>query len=348
MRMLQLTKPSALKRGDKVATVSLSWGGAGDKEILWRYHQGKKRLEEEFGLIVVEMENTLKGTEYLYQHPEKRAEDFMNAFRDETIKGIFSCIGGDESIRLLPYIDFDVIRDNPKVFIGYSDTTVAHMMCLKAGLSSFYGAAVLSEFAENVEMFDYTKQWIHEVLFSSERIGEVPPAECWTSEHLAWEETNRTTIRKTIESEGLEMLQGSGKVEGKLIGGCIDVLEVIKGTKIWPEEKMWEDTILFLETSEETPHPSQVEHWLRNYGAQGIFEKVRGVIFGKPYDNRYYEEYKDVIRKVIRDELKLRDLPLIYNMNFGHTSPMMVLPYGARAEIDCDEMKFSLLESGVV
>ena len=86
------------------------------------------------------MPNTLKGTDYLYNHPEKRAEDLMAAFKDKTIKGIFTCIGGDESIRMLPYIDFDVIRDNPKVFIGYSDTTISHFMCLKAGISSFYGA----------------------------------------------------------------------------------------------------------------------------------------------------------------------------------------------------------------
>lgn len=105
---MNLTKPSHLKRGDKIATVSLSWGGAGNKEILWRYYQGKKRLEEEFGLGVIERENTLKGSEFLYNYPEKRAEDFMNAFKDKSIKGIFSCIGGYESIRMLPFIDFDV------------------------------------------------------------------------------------------------------------------------------------------------------------------------------------------------------------------------------------------------
>lgn len=87
--MMNLTKPSHLKRGDKIATVSLSWGGAGDKEILQRYYQGKKRLEEEFGLEVIEMENTLKGSEFLYNYPEKRAEDFMNAFKDKSIKGSF-------------------------------------------------------------------------------------------------------------------------------------------------------------------------------------------------------------------------------------------------------------------
>ena len=345
--MLNLIKPSALKRGDKIATVSLSWGGAGDKEILWRYKQGKKRLQEEFGLEVIEMEHTLRGSEYLYKHPEKRAEDFMNAFKDKSNKGIYSCIGGDESIRMLPFMDFNVIKENPKVFIGYSDTTVAHMICLKAGVSSFYGPAILSEFAENVKMFDYTKYWINKVLFNTEQIGEIHSSDIWTSENLPWHENNKDISRNTKSHEGVEVLQGNGTVKGKLIGGCIEVLEMVKGTKIWPEIDMWNETILFLETTEDTPSPSYFEYWLRNYGSQGIFEKVNGVMFGKPYDNKYYEEYKNVINKVIKEELNLKNLPIMYNMNFGHTAPMMILPYGALAEIDCNNKKFSILEAGV-
>lgn len=346
--MMNLIKPPALKRGDKIATVSLSWGGAGDKEILWRYNQGKKRLQEEFGLEVVEMEHTLKGSEYLYNHPEKRAEDFMNAFKDNSIKGIFSCIGGDESIRMLPFIDFSIIKENPKVFIGYSDTTVAHMMCLKAGVSSFYGPAILSEFAENVRMLDYTKYWVNKTLFNKEQIGEIHSSDIWTSEYLPWDEGNKNISRNTKVHDGVEILQGNGKVKGCLIGGCIEVLEMIKGTEIWPNEDMWSDTVLFIETSEDKPSPIYFEYWLRNYGSQGILEKINGVIFGKPYENKYYEEYKNVIKKVIIDELNLKDLPIMYNMNFGHTAPMMVIPYGALAEIDCDNMKFSILESGVL
>ena len=164
---MNLIKPQKLKSGDKVATVSLSWGGAGDSDILWRYNVGKKRLQEEFGLEVVEMPNTLKGTEYLYNHPEKRAEDLMAAFEDKSIKAVFSCIGGYESVRMLPYIDFDIIRNNSKIFMGYSDTTVTHMICYKAGISSFYGPSILAEFAENVEMFSYTKHWVKKVLFDN-------------------------------------------------------------------------------------------------------------------------------------------------------------------------------------
>ena len=158
-----MIKPVKLKKGNKIAIVSLSWGGAGDKDIKYRYEIGKKRLEELFGLEVVEMRNSLKGSKYLDEHPEARAEDMMDAFKDNEIKAIFSNIGGDDTLRLLPYIDFDVIKNNTKIFMGYSDTTINHFMCYKAGLISYYGPSILAEFAENVEMHDYTKKWIERI-----------------------------------------------------------------------------------------------------------------------------------------------------------------------------------------
>jgi muramoyltetrapeptide carboxypeptidase LdcA involved in peptidoglycan recycling len=345
--MLNLVKPQRLRPSDKVATVSLSWGGAGDEELLWRYNLGKKRLEEEFGLEVVEMPNTLKGSDYLYQHPEKRAEDLMAAFSDTSIKAIISCIGGDESIRMLPYIDFEIIKNNPKIFIGYSDSTITHFICLKANLSSFYGASILAELAENVKIFDYTSYWIRKVLFDHSPIGLISAARSWTGERIEWFEENRSVAKNMMENQGYEFLQGKGVVKGHLIGGCIEVMEMIKGTSLWPSNEKFEDSILFFETSEEMPEPSYIEYWLRNYASQGILQKVKAIIFGKPYQERYFEEYKNSIKKII-SELGLMDLPIVYNMTFGHNQPMICLPYGAMAEIDCDIKTFTILESGVI
>jgi muramoyltetrapeptide carboxypeptidase LdcA involved in peptidoglycan recycling len=263
---MKLIKPVALKQGDKVATISLSWGGAGDADILWRYEIGKKRLVEEFGLEVVEMPNTLAGSEYLYNHPEKRAEDLMMAFKDSSIKGIFSCIGGYESVRMLPYIDYEVIKKNPKIFIGYSDTTITHYICLKAGLSSFYGPSVLSDFAENIEMFTYTKKWLKKTLFENSPLGTIESSDIWTSELLPWKVENKLTKRGVNKNQGYELLQGTGTVQGPLVGGCLEVLEMIKGTDLWPSPETFENCILFFETSEDKPDPTYVEYWLRNYG----------------------------------------------------------------------------------
>ena len=113
-----MIKPQRLQPGDKVASVSLSWGGPGT--IPHRYEAGKKQLQDEFGLIVVEMPHTLRDADWLHRNPQARAEDLMAAFSDPAIKGIISTIGGDDSIRLLPYLDLNIIRSNPKIFVTIS------------------------------------------------------------------------------------------------------------------------------------------------------------------------------------------------------------------------------------
>lgn len=341
-----LIKPKRLQPGDRVATVSPSWGGAGDPEIRWRYEQGVKRLKEVFGLEVIAMPNSLKGTDYLYKHPKARAEDLMTAFTDDSIKGIIANIGGEDSIRLLPYIDFDVIHKHPKIFMGYSDVTVSHLFCHKAGISSFYGPAILTDFAENIEMDAYTVEMVKRTLFSNEKIGNIQPAKAWTSERLEWNEVNKNKRRKMQKNTSYEVLQGAGVVQGRLIGGCIQVLEFTKGTALWPEANYWDDSILFFETSEDKPAPDMVKYWLRNYATQGILQKAKGIIFGKPQDEEYYEEYKEEILSVMK-EYDMEDLPILYNLNFGHTEPKFILPYDAMAEIDCMNGTFSILESGV-
>nr|WP_239454255.1 S66 peptidase family protein [Bacillus suaedaesalsae] len=335
-----------MQPGDRVATVSPSWGGAGEPELRWRYEQGVNRLEEIFGLKVIPMPNSMKGGEYLYKNPKARAEDLMTAFKDESIKGIIANIGGEDSIRLLPYIDFDVIRKNPKIFMGYSDVTVSHLFCHKAGISSFYGPAILTDFAENVEMNPYTIEMVNRTIFSNEIIGEIHPANEWTSERLEWIEENKELRRTMRKNSGYEVLQGSGVAQGQLIGGCIEVLEFAKGTELWPEEKYWENSILFFETSEDKPEPDLIKYWLRNYAVQGILRKANGIIFGKPKDEKYYDEYKEEILNVMK-EFGLEDLPILYNLNFGHTEPKFILPYGSKAEINCEKRTFTILENGV-
>lgn len=345
-----MIKPESLKKGDKVATISLSSGLAGDKEFRYRYEIGKKRLENLFGLKVVEMSNSLKGSKYLSNNPEARAEDMMNAFKNKEIKAIFSNIGGDDTLRLLPYIDFDVIKNNPKIFMGYSDTTVNHFMCYKAGLTSYYGPSVLAEFAENVEMHDYTIKWIKKVLFNNKIIGEIESSNYWTSQMLPWEDKENSKIKRELNKEkrGYELLQGNGIVNGELIGGCIEVLDWLRGTILWPDLEEWENKILFLETSEEKPTPIEMRRYLRSLNAIGIFKKINALIVGKPQDEKYYEQYKEEYLKVIRAEAKRDDLPIMYNMNFGHTAPIFILPYGVKAEIDCDNNKFRINEAGTL
>lgn len=339
------TKPDRLKKGDKIAIVSLSWGGLGDKELIHKYEIAKERLECDFGLEVVAMPNALKGSKFVYEHPEARAKDLMDAFQDKTIKGIFCAIGGSDTIRLLPYIDYKVIKSNPKIFMGYSDTTVNHFMMHKAGLVSFYGPSIMCEFGEYVSMFSYTKQAVENILFKDCKDYEVKSSEEWSKDFVPWKEENRNVLKKRIKEEhGYEAIQGTGTVSGELLGGCLDVFPMIIGTEIWPTKEEWKDKILLLETSDDKPSPDLITHYLRNLGAQGIFDVIKGMIIGKPQDEMYYEEYKEVYRKVLKEYGK-EDLPVLYNINIGHAFSTGILPLGSKVEVDVSRQKLFLLES---
>jgi muramoyltetrapeptide carboxypeptidase LdcA involved in peptidoglycan recycling len=345
-----MIKPQKLRPGDTVATVSLSWGGPG--AMPHRYEAGKKQLQEEFGLNIVEMPHTLSEPDWLHRNPQARADDLMTAFSDTTIAGIFSTIGGNDSIRLLPYLDLEVIRSNPKVFIGYSDTTIAHLACFKAGLVTFYGPSIMAGFAENMGMFPYMIESVRKTLFHAGPIGIIASnTNGWTAEMLDWANpANQIQKRKIRPSTGWRFLQGQGVQRGHLIGGCFEVLDWLRGTDFWPEADAWQDAILFLETSEEAPSPEVVKYGLRTYAAFGILQKLSGILFGRPggqISQEKHEEYDKALLQVVAEETGMDDLPIIAGMDFGHTDPMFVLPYGIQAEIDCDAQQFAIIENAV-
>ncbi len=339
-----------LKRGGyTVATVSLSWGGGagGDPELIWRYEVGKQRLQDVFELKVIEMPHTLSGSSFIADHPELRAQDLMDAFLSLSINGIFTCIGGNDSIRLLPYLDLDVIAQNPKVFLGYSDSTVTHLVCYNAGFSSFYGPSILAEFAENREIYPYTSEWVHKALFTS----HAPPLEVekpayWTSEYVPWIEENRDTVKQLFPHEGYRVLQGDGGVaEGPLLGGCIEVLlQCINTPPLWPD---FSGSLLFLESSEEASEPPQYREYLLQLAETGgVFSQVRGILIGKPYQGLHEHAYEIILMEILRD-LGLSSLVVATNLPFGHNEPMCLLPYGAQARFDCRKKTFTILERGV-
>ena len=343
-----MIKPKLLKKGDKIAVVSLSWGGLGDEDLIHKYYIAKERLENNFGLEVVAMPNALKGSEFVYNHPELRAKDLMNAFKDETIKGVFCAIGGDDSIRLLPYIDYEVIKNNPKIFMGYSDTTISHFMLNKAGVVSYYGPSVMCEFGEYVKMFDYTKEAVENILFKDTENYYVKSSEYWSNDHVSWNEDNINIQKKlTREEHGYEVLSGTGKATGQLLGGCIDVFPMMLETEIWPKVDEWKNKILLIETSEEKMPPNYLLYYLRNLGVQGILNNINGIIVGKPIGETYYEEYKEIYLKVLK-EFDCEDLPIIYNVNIGHAFGTGLLPLGINYEIDLDAKTIRFLESATL
>lgn len=346
-----LTKPKALQRGDRIMTVTPFWGGPSVFPHV--FDAGILYLEQQFGLQVVEAPHARSSVNWLDKNPEARANDLMTAFEDTTIRGIFASIGGDDSIRILPFLNLDIIAQNPKVFIGYSDVTAIHFACLKAGISSFYGPSVMSGFAENLGMTSAGRDSFERAVFQSEPIGLLPRNdEGWTTEMLDWSDPKNQNIERRREKDcGLEVLQGVGKHIGRLVGGCAEVLETLKATTWWPTPDYWDGAVLFYETSEEAPSADQVRRWMRNYAAQGILGKLSGIVLARPGGAETTPEYrqaqKDAVMAVIL-ECGLMDLPVLADADIGHTDPIYTLPFGARVALDCDKATIEILEAGVI
>ncbi len=345
-----MIKPQRLRRGDKVAIVSLSSGSMGEPELLHKYRIARERLEGDYGLRVVPMPNALKGRDYLYRHPEARAADLMEAFRDPSVKAVFNAIGGDDTVRLLPYVDFDVLRNNPKIFTGFSDTTTNHFMMHKAGLVSYYGLSVMCDLAEYAEINPYSRAMMEATLFHPRDRLPIPASDycAYETEKVWWKEENQNIPRPRRENSGYEILQGSGTVTGELLGGCIDVFPEIIGSPIWPGAEEWRGKLLLLETSEVNMPEELLTWYLRGLQAQGVLEAVSGLVVGKPAYPERFESYKEVLRKVVGFEAGMPEKPILYNVNVGHAYPIGVFPLGLRYEIDCGAGTLTLLEPATV
>ena len=344
-------KPKMLRPGSRIAAISLSWGGPGT--IPYRYKIGKRQFEEEFGVTVIETEHALSDPDWLAKNPEARADDLMAAFADTTIDGIISTIGGEDSIRTLPYLDLDLIRNNPKVFMGYSDTTISHAVCFKVGLVSFYGPSFMAGFAENDGMFPYMVDSVRRTLFSTEPIGVIEPNRTgWTVEYLSWENPENQSIRRKLDTcTGWRFHQDEGVVEGQLFGGCVEVLDWLRGTDYFPSADDLQGAVLFLETSEEAPPPSFLTRCVRCLAAMGVLEGLGGILLGRPgggVDPDTFHEYDDALCKTVREECGLTDLPIVTNMDFGHTDPMFVIPMSMKVRVDSTKQEIAINEAAVI
>lgn len=342
-----------LRKGDKVAIVSLSSGILGEEFCSHNIEIGVKRLKG-YGLEPVFMPNALKGAMYLKTHPEGRAQDLKDAFLDDSIAGIICAIGGDDTYRLLPYLmeDAEFIRaveKCPKLFTGFSDTTINHLMFYKLGLSTYYGPNFICDLGEIAnEMLPYSKKAFEGYLEGNES-EEIAASEIWYEERADFSKEAVGTDRIAHKEErGFELLQGSEVFQGELLGGCLESFyDILTTTRyedekavcekygIFPSKEEWTGKVLFIETCEEKPVPELFAKEITVLKEKGIFDVVNGVLVGKPQDEAYYQEYKDILIKIIDNE----ELPIVYNVNFGHAAPRCALQYGIMAKIDMKQKK---------
>lgn len=331
-----------------IGIVSLSSGVLGETFVKHELDLGLERLEA-MGLRVKFMDNALRGLKDLDDHPEKRAEDLLQAFRDPELDMILCAIGGDDTYRLLPYLfGRDELKNalGPKIFLGFSDTTINHLMLHKVGLNSFYGQSFLSDVCElGAEMLPYTAQYFRE-LVSTGGIREIRPSPLWYKCRENYGPDQLGVELMAHPDRGFELLQGPAVFSGRILGGCIDTLfdifdpgrhpdspALCRQYGLFPALEDWRDKILLLESSEEKPSPEKYESMLQTLKNSGLFSVIRGLLVGKPMDESYYEEYKQLLVKVIDDPA----LPILYNLNIGHALPRCIIPFGVEATVDAGE-----------
>jgi len=342
---MNFIKPNKLSPGDTVAIVSPSWGGP--SKFPWVYEKGIQNLEN-LGLKIKEYPTARASAEFLYANPKARAEDLNNAFADKKIKAIIATIGGDDSIRILPFLDGSIAQKNPKILMGYSDTCILTTFYNCLGLVTFNGPAVMAGFAQMNNFPDQYRQHIKDLLFIKNPNYLYKPFPFYAEGYPKWDKKeDADKIKEKKPADGWHWLQGRGVNQGELFGGCIEAMEFMKGTRFWPKEEFWDRKVFFLETSEEKPSCTQIKYILRNYGAQGIFDKINALLFGRARD--YSDEEKmlldKTILKIVKDEFGNENLTIVSNMNFGHTDPQIILPLGVRAELNCEKKDFRLVES---
>ena len=336
----------------KAALVSLSSGIIGEKRVEHELKIGLDRLEA-MGIEVVPTENALAGLDYIREHPEKRAEDLLAAFADDTVDMILSAIGGDDTYRLLPYLfgngELQRAVDNSrnrKIFLGFSDTTVNHLMLHKVGLPTFYGQSFLADICElEPTMLPYTEHYFRE-LVTTGRIAEIRPSDTWYEERPSFGVEDIGTLHAAHPNGGFELLQGQPVFSGEILGGCIDTLydifdngryadsvTVCRRYDLFPSLEDWRGRILLLESSEEQMPPEKYRDALLKLKATGLFGVISGILVGKPMNEVYHAEYKQLLCEVADDP----SLPILCNVSIGHALPRCIIPFGVPATVDAAE-----------
>jgi len=345
--MKQFIKLQKLKIGDQVAVISPSNGLP--QIFPHPFDLGLKRLQDIFGLTPKEYPTTR-----IMNAPLKdRARDIMAAFADPENKAVFTSIGGEDQVQLIKYLDPQVFLDNPKPFLGYSDNTHIHNFLWNLGIPSYYGGAIMTNFGMSVEMFPMTVDSIKNALFVGNEY-EVKASKQYNDIGLDWADKANLKRPRTMEPNDELYWDGSGVVEGTLWGGCVESL-IFQTTvgRYLPKDSDLEGVVLFIETAEDIPESWIPAYLLRGFGERGWFDKIQAVIVGRPkaweFDKQNSAEKKAAYRKEQRDEIvrSIRqyntNIPIIQNLDFGHSDPQILIPSGGKIKIDTRDESIKLV-----
>lgn len=319
--------PPKLSPGDTVAVIAPSLSGsiiAPDVRAIANQRFKKMGLKLVFGKHIEECDAFSSSS------IQSRIEDLHWAFQDPTIKGIFTMIGGFNSNQLLPYIDWDLISKNPKVFYGYSDiTALQNAILAKTGLVTYSGPHY-STFGQEL-YFDYIWDYCEKCLFLNDPI-EILPSHAWSDDFWYLDQKDRIEI----PNKGFYVIN-EGEASGTIIGGNLITLKMLQGTEYFPN---FNNTILFLEDDYESL-PHHFDRNLQSLISASNFKEVKALVLGR-FQNKSLMT-KEKLQKIIASKKELQNIPIIADVDFGHTSPIITFPIGGQAYLRATKSEIKLV-----
>jgi muramoyltetrapeptide carboxypeptidase LdcA involved in peptidoglycan recycling len=338
-----MQKLSKLQPGDKVAIVSPSFAAP----AVWPhvFELGLVRLRDVFGLEPVLYPATAK----LDATVEEKAADLIAAFSDPEIKAVISSLGGDIQVTYIKNLPGDVFNQNPKPYFGYSDNSHFCNHLFLNGIPSFYGAALFTQFAYQKEMDPFTVTYVKHALFDTGEFELVPSVE-FNDIGLSWEDESLLNCEREYEINDGWVWDGQNDGTGLLWGGCIEsVDEMLRHNVPIPALEQFEEIVLMLESSEEIPSADYVGRVVRAFGERGILERIQGICVGRAKAREFGNEPSATKRQEYRREQQQsilsvvrkynQKIPVVQNMDFGHTDPQIPMPYGGLVRLDSQNKK---------
>ncbi len=316
-----LVRPPALRAGDLVGLITPATAVTDPDRLALAEHTVRY-----FGLRVKFGKHVGRRRGYLGGTIEERLDDLHQMFRDPEVKAIIAVRGGYGSAHLLDRIDYGLLRDHPKIFLGYSDITAMHLAIQKrAGLVTFHGPVILSEFTE------YTQTWFRRALFEAKPLGPV---------------TNPPETNLLRPAHRLRTIR-PGKARGRLVGGNLTLVSTTLGT---PYEIDTRGRILFLEDVDEEPY--SIDRMLTQLRLAGKLQAAAGIVFGEcrdcaPREFRPSFDSTLSLGEVLDEILGKLDVPVLTGLTIGHTGDQLTLPLGVMASLDAGAKEMTLEEAGV-
>lgn len=319
--------PNKLKKGDEIRVISPS-------RSLGIIAEDVRDLALEtlsdLGFHVTFSKHAAELDEFASSSIESRVEDIHEAFRDPNVKGILTTIGGYNSNQLLRYLDYELIKDNPKILCGYSDiTALSNAIYRKAGLVTYSGPH-FSTFGMK-KGIEYTKTYFMKCLTSNEEL-EIIPSETWSDDIWYLNQEDRTFY----QNQG-PVTCNIGDVEGTIIGGNLGTFNLLQGTEFMPSLK---NSILFLEDTEAVSIET-FDRDLQSLIHLPDFKNVKGLVIGR-FQTGSKISIEQLV-KVVKAKKELSQIPLILNLDFGHTTPIFTFPVGGNVRISASENISSII-----